>query len=243
MRRQESLIVEGKEIPLQIHLEHRQRASASIGKRGVSIRIPLGMNREEQFRALVEMKKWAAEQIQKKPLPEPADEYHSYSDGEILSIGPDQFVLRITFSDKKSSSARPSGNEIRLDISAQLDETRRKRHVSTLLSRVLAAKRLPSLKERILRLNQAHFKSPVRRVYFKHLRSCWGSCSSAGNLNISTRLIFAPDEVLDYVCIHELAHLSEANHSDAFWEIVRSAMPDYEEKRDWLKDNGKECRF
>ena len=64
-----------------------------------------------------------------------------------------------------------------------------------------------------------------------------------GNINISTRLLFAPDDVLEYVCIHELAHLIEHNHSQRFWMLVAQAMPDYTAKETWLKEKGDACRF
>jgi predicted metal-dependent hydrolase len=62
-------------------------------------------------------------------------------------------------------------------------------------------------------------------------------------LNFSSRLLFAPQDVQDYVIIHELAHLIELNHSDAFWQLVADAMPNYSEKENWLKENGAACRF
>lgn len=65
----------------------------------------------------------------------------------------------------------------------------------------------------------------------------WGSCSAKGNLNFSWRLIMAPLRVIDYVVVHELAHLEEKNHSKAFWNKVRIMLPDYEQYRDWLKEN------
>jgi len=63
------------------------------------------------------------------------------------------------------------------------------------------------------------------KIFFKNAKSRWGSCSEAGNINVSTRLLFAPDEVLESVCIHELAHLIERNHSEKFWALVEQAMP------------------
>jgi hypothetical protein len=53
----------------------------------------------------------------------------------------------------------------------------------------------------------------------------------------------APDDILEYVCIHELAHLCEMNHSPRFWALVKKAMPDYKEKEKWLKANGDTCFF
>ena len=66
----------------------------------------------------------------------------------------------------------------------------------------------------------------------------WGSCSARGNLNFNWRLILAPEPVLDYVVIHELAHRKEMNHSRRFWEIVEAVMPDYRNQRKWLREHG-----
>ena len=66
----------------------------------------------------------------------------------------------------------------------------------------------------------------------------WGSCSSQKNLNFNWKLIMAPIEVIDYVVTHELAHLTELNHSRAFWENVRRMFPLYRGYRTWLKRNG-----
>ena len=77
----------------------------------------------------------------------------------------------------------------------------------------------------------------------KYNHSNWGSCSEKGNINISTRALFTPNDVLDYLYVHELAHLVEQNHSNSFWTLVQKAMPDYKEKQKWLKENGGKCKF
>lgn len=64
----------------------------------------------------------------------------------------------------------------------------------------------------------------------------WGSCSGRGNINFSWRLIMAPPEAVDYVIVHELAHLTEMNHSAGFWKIVENVLPDYKEREKLLKD-------
>jgi len=64
----------------------------------------------------------------------------------------------------------------------------------------------------------------------------WGSCSSQRNINFSWRLIMADDDVIDYVVVHELAHLVHMNHSDKFWAVVENALPDYRERNRKLKD-------
>ncbi len=75
-------------------------------------------------------------------------------------------------------------------------------------------------------------------VRISNARTRWGSCSSKGNINISWRLVMAPEEVIEYVIFHELAHLEERNHGKQFWSLVEKMCPKYKEYRKWLKDNG-----
>lgn len=79
---------------------------------------------------------------------------------------------------------------------------------------------------------------PFDRISLRDTRSRWGSCSAAGRLMYSWRLVLAPPEVLDYVAAHEVAHLVEMNHSSAFWSIVEDLKPDYNIHRRWLREEG-----
>ena len=76
------------------------------------------------------------------------------------------------------------------------------------------------------------------KVNITNAKKRWGSCSVKRNLNFSWRIIMAPLRVLDYVVIHELAHLQEKNHTKAFWNKVKILMPDYKQQDNWLKKNG-----
>ena len=76
------------------------------------------------------------------------------------------------------------------------------------------------------------------RIAIRKQRTKWGSCSSKGNLNFNCLLVLAPPEVLDYVVVHELCHRKEMNHSPRFWAEVRRVLPDYENARRGLLDNG-----
>lgn len=78
------------------------------------------------------------------------------------------------------------------------------------------------------------------RITIREQKTRWGSCSSKGNLNFNWRLIFAPEYVLDYVVVHELAHRKEMNHSKAFYAVIESVLPDYQTAKKWLKDHGHE---
>lgn len=78
----------------------------------------------------------------------------------------------------------------------------------------------------------------ISKVFVKPLKSSYGICSAKKTISYASKLVFAPLEVVDYVCAHEVAHLKEMNHSAAFWKIVKELMPDYEIHKSWLKNHG-----
>lgn len=84
----------------------------------------------------------------------------------------------------------------------------------------------------------ARLGHPYEGLSIRDTRSRWGSCSSAGRLMYSWRLIMAPPEVLNYVAAHEVAHLAQMNHSPAFWAEVETLFGAYENPRQWLRAEG-----
>lgn len=84
----------------------------------------------------------------------------------------------------------------------------------------------------------AKLGKPYSRITLRDTRSRWGSCSSAGALMYSWRLILAPPHVLEYVAAHEVAHLQHMDHSPAFWDQVASLYGDYSCARAWLRTEG-----
>ena len=73
------------------------------------------------------------------------------------------------------------------------------------------------------------------RVSITSATTRFGSCSSKGNLSFSYRLMLYPHDLVDYVVVHELAHLSEMNHSERFYKIIESVLPDYADRMKRLK--------
>ncbi len=78
----------------------------------------------------------------------------------------------------------------------------------------------------------------VKRVSIRDQSSRWGSCTSAGVLSFSWRLIFAPPAVLDYLAAHEVSHLVEMNHSPRFWRVVGRVCSHVERSKSWLDTHG-----
>ena len=74
-------------------------------------------------------------------------------------------------------------------------------------------------------------------VSVRDYKSRWGSCSTKGDVTYNWRIILAPHRIVDYVVIHELCHMLEHNHSSRYWKQVERHVPDWKERRDWLRNN------
>jgi predicted metal-dependent hydrolase len=87
------------------------------------------------------------------------------------------------------------------------------------------------------RLNHFNKKYGLQwnRVYVKHLKTRWGSCSQEGNLNFSYKVIYLPKPLADYLIVHELCHLKEFHHGNSFWNLVEKTIPNYETLRTELR--------
>jgi len=76
------------------------------------------------------------------------------------------------------------------------------------------------------------------KVVVKDQKTRWGSCTKSGTISVNWRVLMAPMRIVDYVVVHELAHILRGDHSPAFWSIVASVMPDYAERKEWLRIHG-----
>ena len=240
---EEMINIKGTDYKINIYHERRRSVRASISRDLINIRIPQHLNRAEQEKHLLKMKSWIIKKISKNPDRFKQIPQKEYNDGDILKVGNEDYILKLNFLSKQSSSAKIVGNILYLSISNLLTKEKQNEHISGLLSRCVAKRRIGELKNKMDFLNKLHFNQKINKIFFKNNSSNWGSCSSLGNINISTKLLFAPEDVLEYVCIHELAHLIERNHSPKFWALVSKSMPDYRNKIDWLKLNGYKCCF
>lgn len=111
------------------------------------------------------------------------------------------------------------------------------RTVNALLSRWYKQKTLEIVFPRTVQLAK-EFRLEVTKISISTANRRWGSCNKKGHITFSFKLIMLPMEIIEYIIIHELAHLVELNHSKQFWESVQKMMPEYEQHEQWLKHNG-----
>lgn len=98
-------------------------------------------------------------------------------------------------------------------------------------------KALKYVKSRLKRYTEILQTEPTA-IIIKNQAQRWGSCTPSGKVLLNWRIFLAPVSIIDYVLIHELAHLKHLNHSFEFWETIKMLQPNYEEKKEWLRING-----
>ena len=229
----------GLRIPFFISYEYRDSIRVSLGRKKFSIRIPMHLSSSRKTLEVQKALHWLDKKIKENPALGIPFQKSSYQTGDILQVGKKEYRLEIIEKQLKSISGKLKGKTIIL----QLAQNTSVQQVKNLLSRLVAKDFIQEITERVHALNEKYFREQINVVRLKYNQSNWGSCSSSGNINLSTRLLFAPDHVIDYVIIHELAHLIEMNHSARFYKLVSSAMPEYKQAEQWLKQFGHQCDF
>ncbi len=235
--------VDGVDVPLKIIHERRNSIRIYLGKKEAIMRLPSSLQPKEVVEHQQRMIDWMHQLAKQKKGIFNKYQQLDYQTDDTLIVGSRKYLIKIKEAERKTSGGRLEDGVITLTMNENLDAKSRSKAIGSLLSRLVAADQLPYIQERVHFFNQQFFKKNIKSIKLKYTHSRWGSCSSTGNINLSTRLLFAPPDVIDYVIIHELAHLTEQNHSHRFWALVEKAMPSYKEKEAWLSQFGGECDF
>lgn len=163
-----------------------------------------------------------------------------------LEIKPEGQVLVRTPLRMTDTEIRRFVNEKENWILSHLEKVEERRNMSKNIDKLSREEieKLADLALKVIPVKVKHYASLMNlsygRITIRKQKTRWGSCSGKRNLNFNCLLMLAPDKVVDYVVVHELCHLVEMNHSQAFWAQVEKVMPDYKKHRKWLKDHGNE---
>lgn len=232
------------QIPVKISLERRMNAMISIGRQYVYLRIPAHASQKNVDKHLAWAENWIKDMLEKKPDLLKKYQVNAYENGRKLLVNGVQYVCEVVQSDKMEVQIKlKENNVLSIKVPVVYNPTRHNAYIQKGLSRIIASQNYQQIVKRIHELNKMYFGEHINDITIKYNKSNWGSCSRNRNINISSRVLFAPPDVQDYIFIHELTHLKEMNHSSRFWDIVKKIMPDYKEKEKWLKKNNSFCDF
>lgn len=208
-----------------------RRKSVSITitpKSEIIVRAPLGLSDEIIFDIVLKKHAWINDKIgQIRNIKEKA-----FVPGEVFPFLGSSYILQSTLN---KNNIGINGNHIEIPESFLHDA---KNHLfewyKNEAKRILPARCALMSDKTGIRYSSIKITGAKKR---------WGSCGHRGNINLSWRLAMCPVEVIDYVIIHELAHIEVRNHSKLFWGKVEKLLPDYRKQELWLKKNSRSMNF
>lgn len=241
-----NLIVGSTVISYSIRRSPRAKhVSISVGADGVQIVAPVTLDEREIIELVEKKREWILNKFEiycKQGLVQIKSEREFVSDEMLLFMGKD-YPLMVIECEGRYTSAIFKDDQFLIYINKDIPREERRESIKRKLEQWYISEAKKIIHERIERYTDKIGPVKVNSVRFKNQKTRWGSCSQKGNLNFNWRLIMAPIYIVDYVVVHELCHLSLMNHSKEFWQLVGNQIPDYKERRKWLKENGLKLRM
>ena len=157
-----------------------------------------------------------------------------YSDGQAIGKGHTLRVVRTSMVDEPGTKIERQTLVVHLPPGSKLASTTVQHCIRTAVIAILRKEAKAQLPGRLKRLAAQH-DFHYTKVRFSHASGRWGSCSSEGTISLNIALMKLPDELIDYVLIHELCHTRHMNHSPAFWSEVARYDPHYKLHRRQIK--------
>lgn len=231
-------------VPVKIIVESRSSSRVSLGKSEIIVRLPKHISVVDKEKTLKQFLSWAKKQIHEKKYYQEHQHTVAYYQGRTLQIFQSVFTIEITYVATGKNKLSYRGDKVlKIYLLEHQSEKKSVQEIQRFLLRFTERYFLPEIQQRTSYWNELYFREKIHKVDLKHTISRWGSCSSTGKISFSTKLLLTPPSVIDYVIVHELAHLKEMNHSPKFWKHVVAAMPDYAIHRKWLQQNGSKISF
>ncbi|HEX3028809.1 MAG TPA: SprT family zinc-dependent metalloprotease [Clostridia bacterium] len=228
--------------PFEYKVVRRKRKTVVISishKDGVVITAPNWVTLKE-IRELIDRKsRWIMEKLNLLEKEAANNRPKVFETGEVLTYLGENYLIRIA---PKKGKVQLNGSLIEICFIKGVDPVQDKDKIRDKIEVWYKERAKEVFKERIEKFS-AELGVKPQKLFVKEQKTRWGSCSSKGNINLNWRLIMAPLGIIDYVIVHELAHLRHMNHSKEFWATVESVLPDYGARRKWLKQNNLNLKF
>ncbi len=165
-----------------------------------------------------------------------------YESGDTVPYRGGVIPLVIQHTAGRTTRVVSHANGLRVSVPAALLGGNRAESIPRAIERWYRREAEVHIEEAVARWSAVAGALPTR-VFVRDQKKRWGSCSADGSLRFNWRLVMAAPDLLDYVVVHELAHLTQRNHSKAFWAEVARIMPGFEKQRARLRETGHEFRL
>ena len=228
---QRAALLAGKNIPYTLKRSSRRRSiGLRIDDRGLTVSMPLRASEKWLHSVLQDKAQWVVDKLdgwqsKRRPVIE-------WAHGERIPFRGEEFTLQLT-ARARGAIAQLIGEILHVPVGADADAARIEKAVTHWY------------KDEAMRVftECVEYYAPLmnvspREIKLTSARTQWGSCTALGVVRLNWQLVKMELHLIDYVVVHELAHLVEMNHSSAFWRVVESVCPDYKKCRAELRATG-----
>lgn len=227
----------GQTIAYTVTRSNRRRKSISISvssNSGVRVAAPVATS-ERFIRDLVAKRApWILGRLSEESASTAPRQFH---DGDTLPLLGKEVSLRLLSTRLRRVKLEFINDTFQVSVPADLEGDSRDSAIHVALARWYRLQAESSVTRSVTHWSAEMNLSP-KAVLVRDQRRRWGSCAPDGTLRFNWRLILAESAILDYVVVHELAHLAQRNHSPAFWAVVERFMPDHKARRKRLREAG-----
>lgn len=227
---------------IDYHLNHRPtKKDVTIAidwTTGVSVVVPENIDQHRIETVLRRKAPWILRRLAEFQEIKPQTTHHEFIGGEKFPYLGRQYRLKVIALDNASdvSLTFPNGR-FTATVPTSSTPSWREEHLRQVFRDWYIRHGATKVQQR-MKLFATRLGLEPSKIVIKDQQTRWGSCTKNGTININWRILMAPMRIVDYVIVHELGHMIHADHSSEFWTVVASVMPDYDERKDWLRVNG-----
>lgn len=204
----------------------------------LTVRAPKNLSENDVKIKLFRKAKWIITHLERMEEIQEEETTKEFVSGEKFLLRGRRYRLKVVKSENKvKASLILKNGKFIASVPQNLPEPAYREHLRPLLMDYYQQKAEQVINERIGRYLK-YFDDKPSAVVVKDFKSKWGSCSNDNKLGFNWRIIMAKTSIIDYLIVHEMCHMAHKNHSKDYWKAVQAIIPDYEEKKQWLRVNG-----
>ncbi len=220
-------------IPYRIERSRNRHSRAFLRDDTIVIRLAKNLSAREEQEHVENLLKRMIKQVTKEQRRTTVDPFHPLLHGEtdldVTTVTGNKYAFRLEPGERTRARSTATGWAVEIGPRTARDALHR------LLWKLVAEKEKAAIDRLVRDINARTLDVHVWKTRLQYASSQWGSCSPHGIVMINTALLFTTPELLEYVIIHELAHRRQRNHSPAYWRVVASVLPNYDDLRKKLR--------
>ncbi|MCD4822331.1 MAG: M48 family metallopeptidase [Methanococcoides sp.] len=202
----------------------------------MTVKAPEGMTEDALTTNLFRRAKWIINNLDKMDEVIEYESNKEFISGEKYLLRGRRYRLKVNKGDEPSLKFLKG--KFHATIPIDVPESEYKSYLQPLFLEYYHHKAEQVIDERVKKYIK-YFDDEPSLIKIQDLKEKWGSCSKKNQLRFNWKIVMAKTSIIDYVVVHEMCHLRFKDHSKQYWDSIKTIMPDYEQRKEWLRVNGK----